>query len=47
MLKNLTIITLLIILLWIIYHNLTKEKIVDNGVRGNGVEQVDIFINKQ
>lgn len=47
MLKKLTLIILLIILLWIVYHNLTKEKMVDNGVRGNGVEQVDIFLNKQ
>lgn len=47
MLKFIITTTLLIILLWIVYHNLTKEKMVDNGVRGNGVEQVDIFLNKQ
>lgn len=46
MLKKLTLTTLLIILLWIIYYNLTKEKMVDNGVRGNGVEQVDVFLIK-
>jgi len=46
MLKKLTLTTLLIILLWIVYHNLTKDKVVDNGVRGNGVEQVDVFLIK-
>lgn len=46
MLKFIITTTLLIILLWIIYHNLTKDKVVDNVVRGNGVEQIDVFLIK-